>query len=359
MGSDGSLPTPLTESTASDFHPSTSSSGSRIAFMSTRTGAEDIYVMNADGSGEQVVGSNLAVDTDPSLSPDGTKIAFMSRRLGAGDFNIHVMDLAGTELIPPVASVNFDGEPDWSPDGSKIAFVSSRNGGDLDIFTMNADGSGQTPLLDNASASESRPAWSPDGTKIAFNSNMDDAANNEIYVMNADGTGTPTRLTNSPGNDIAPAWQPLPPGTSPLPPGSPPPGPTPPPASPITAVTPAAPKPQAGRVDARIRLVVRLVEKGFRILDLRVFDVTRGARVAITCGRGCSLRKVTVVRGRSQSFRALFTGRRLPLSATIEIRVTKAGTIGRFFRYAVAGRGIRVTECRVGAKGKLTACTRG
>ena len=58
---------------------------------------------------------------------------------------------------------------------------------------MNADGTGQTRLTNNA-AFDIEPAWSPDGTKIAFASDRD--GNVEIYVMNADGTGQ-TRLTNN------------------------------------------------------------------------------------------------------------------------------------------------------------------
>jgi len=51
---------------------------------------------------------------------------------------------------------------------------------------MNADGSGLTLLTDN-SATGWAPAWSPDGRRIGFVSRRD--GNMEIYVMNADGSG--------------------------------------------------------------------------------------------------------------------------------------------------------------------------
>ena len=69
---------------------------------------------------------------------------------------------------------------------------------------MNADGTGQTRLTDNA-ASDVAPVWSPDGAKIAFESTGGRPA--EIYVMNADGTGQ-TRLTNNDAEDEDPAWSP-------------------------------------------------------------------------------------------------------------------------------------------------------
>ncbi len=73
----------------------------------------------------------------------------------------------------------------------KIAFFSDRDGNN-EVYTMNADGTGQMRLTNNA-ASDVVPIWSADGLKIAFTSTRD--GNNEIYVMNADGSGQ-TRLTN-------------------------------------------------------------------------------------------------------------------------------------------------------------------
>jgi TolB protein len=53
-----------------------------------------------------------------------------------------------------------DWAPSWSPDRrqQKIAFQSSRGGGDYEIFLMDADGSGQTPLTSN-SLDDAYPKW--------------------------------------------------------------------------------------------------------------------------------------------------------------------------------------------------------
>jgi Tol biopolymer transport system component len=349
MGVDGSLPTPLTEqATANETHPSTSVAGSQIAFRSTLTQAEDIYVMNRDGSNEHVIFSHPAIDTDPNMSPDGKRIAYMSRRdAGLGDWDIIVVSTDGATLTNLTASSDVANlEPDWSPDGSKIVFASSRNGGDLDIFTMNADGNNVKVLLDN-SAAESRPAWSPDGKKIAFNSNMDDPANNEIYVMNADGTGTPTRITNSPGSDLAPAWQPLPAGTPP------------PTAAPPTPPRAPAPTLLTGRLAHNFSFNTA----GLVTLNrLSVFDMKRRSNVLVRCLRGCSVSKRKVVPGAGWNLRPLFLRKRIRIPVRIEVRITKPGlVIGRYLRLDIALRNRRVrsqvTECRIAYPSrKITNC---
>ena len=91
----------------------------------------------------------------------------------------------------------------FSPDGGKIAFPSNREGND-EIYVMNADGSNQTRLTNNA-ANDFQPSFSPDGSKIAFSSDRD--GDGQIYVMNADGSNQ-TRLTDNTSNDYQPSFSP-------------------------------------------------------------------------------------------------------------------------------------------------------
>jgi uncharacterized repeat protein (TIGR01451 family) len=89
----------------------------------------------------------------------------------------------------------------WSPNGKKLALRL----GDQ-IYTMNPDGSGKKPVGLHASTYEN-PAWSPDGKKIAFSYDNYPVENyNEIYSVNADGTGQ-INLTNTPTlKEINPDW---------------------------------------------------------------------------------------------------------------------------------------------------------
>jgi Tol biopolymer transport system component len=96
---------------------------------------------------------------------------------------------SGTNGLIAFQSMATDTFPTWSSNGSKIAFASfdcCPAGANYDIWSMNADGSGQTNLTNNP-AEDILPAWQPGGSKIAFQTNRD--GNPEIYTMNADGTG--------------------------------------------------------------------------------------------------------------------------------------------------------------------------
>ncbi|HEX7050968.1 MAG TPA: Ig-like domain-containing protein [Longimicrobiales bacterium] len=204
MNADGSGQVNVSRDPAPDEDPVWSPDGSRIAFVSRRDGNSEIYVVNADGSGLANLSNSEAFDGNPAWSPDGTKIAFESTR-GGGNVEIYVMSADGTNPVNLTRSggVN-DHSPAWSPDGTKIAFSSHPNG-NYDIFVMNAaDGSDKTNLTNDAGGNY-EPIWSPDGTKILFVSQRD--GNDEIYVVNADGTGR-ANLTQDPGFDGEAAWSP-------------------------------------------------------------------------------------------------------------------------------------------------------
>ena len=66
----------LTFTAAHDGYPVWSPDGTKIVFESTRSGDVDIYLMNADGTGQIQLTNDPAVDNQATWSPDGTKIVF-------------------------------------------------------------------------------------------------------------------------------------------------------------------------------------------------------------------------------------------------------------------------------------------
>ena len=240
----------------------------RIVFESSRTGNNDIFTMNPDGSIPVNLTLDPANDVFPAWSPDGTRITFASDRHERGNLDVYVMNADGSGVTQLTDSPGEDRGTSWTSDGELIVFHSSRNRDathTFDVFTMNADGSNETMIFENGSAAyvcgdstngiiafnssgdplgtnpvnvrpdgttfrdfeiftmdldgsnvfqvtnntvlDSGPKWSPDCSTISYNS-LDSGRSLDIHRINADGTGD-VNLTNTPGVfDAFSAWSP-------------------------------------------------------------------------------------------------------------------------------------------------------
>ncbi len=212
MDADGANVTRLTNNRASDGAPTWSPDGTQIAFASSRDGNRDIYIMNADGSRQVRLTTHEANDGQPSWSPDGSMIAFESNRSGssqvwranvdAGNWGSNLTQLTNDH---PLGRVN--NFLAWSPNGLWIAFEADRDRDDPEIYLANAvDGTNQQRLTFTRALDEV-PEWTPDSKQIVYSTDRDGEPQNgnyEIYIMNADGSDK-RRLTNVPGADSNPS----------------------------------------------------------------------------------------------------------------------------------------------------------
>jgi TolB protein len=137
-----------------------------------------------------------------------------------GDLDIFTMNPDGSGTVNVTGDPSAPGfalEPDYSPDGTKIAFRSGRTAA-AEIYTVNADGTGPVIQLTDNSFKDYTPAWSPDGSMIAFASSRNDpdpptcvdifgGCNVDIFVMPATG-GTPVQVTFDSGADHFPQFSP-------------------------------------------------------------------------------------------------------------------------------------------------------
>lgn len=158
----GGTPTRLTDDPAHDGAPAWSPDGTRIAFTSDRDNraAADVYLMNADGTGVERLTRDRS-NWAPQFSPDGARLAVQVDR------DVSVFDLATGERHQLTFEPQNGMNPTWSPDGTRLAFVTTRNRR-AEIYTMNADGSDQKPLVTMARGAVIDPRWSPDGTRVVF-----------------------------------------------------------------------------------------------------------------------------------------------------------------------------------------------
>jgi len=173
--------------------------GAKIALTLSKDGNSEIYVISKDGSNPQRLTNTPAIEVSPTWSPDGRQIAFVSDRLGKPQ--IFIMNADGGNVRRLTTNGAYNVNPRWSPKGDKIAYARMQGG--FQIYSINADGSGDTQLT--SSGSSENPAWSPDGRMIAFSSKRGGAE--AIYVMRADGTAQ-TRVSQSKGGSSQPVWQP-------------------------------------------------------------------------------------------------------------------------------------------------------
>ncbi len=185
-------------------HARTSPTG-RIAFSAGAHPHENIYVVNADGSGLKRLTSDRGADLDPSWSPDGRRIAYRHES-GGGDASaeIYVMNADGSQKRNLTRRPGQDYSPAWSPDGKRIAYAALRGDGPPRIWVMRTDGSGQRRVSRLAGE---YPAWSPDGRRIAFDRNTFGPRAWDIWVVNADGSH-PRPLIASRADEQGAAWSP-------------------------------------------------------------------------------------------------------------------------------------------------------
>jgi Tol biopolymer transport system component/serine/threonine protein kinase len=116
---------PFIPSTRNDYMPQFSPDSKRIAFVSERSGNQEIWVCDSDGSNStQLTSFRGPTVTTPRWSPDGERIAFDSD--AEGEYDIWVIGANGGKPLRMTTHPSNDGNPSWSRDGHWIYFDSAR-----------------------------------------------------------------------------------------------------------------------------------------------------------------------------------------------------------------------------------------
>lgn len=196
INADGTGLTRLTRSPWPEFDAALSPDGTKIAYRADRENESELWLMNADGSGPHRLGPGGF----PVWSADGSKIGYAAPRFPS---SIAIMnaDGSGRHRVPHTT----DGceYPSWSPDWKRVVFNCNSSGEHL-MSIVDVDGS---RVVDLSGVGEGwQVDWSPDGRTILFASSRDHEPGwTDIYVMRPDGSEV-TRLTHDLG--YTPAWSP-------------------------------------------------------------------------------------------------------------------------------------------------------
>src|SRR6266540_1182005 len=128
--------TPPGAAPATRFGPDGASLTGRIAFSAGAASREDIFAVDADGTGLRRLTTGPAADVDPSWSPDGRRVAFCRQEGDGSTAEIYVMNADGSGQRNLTNNSVPDWGPAWSPDGKLIAFGSERDGPVVHLFLM-------------------------------------------------------------------------------------------------------------------------------------------------------------------------------------------------------------------------------
>lgn len=179
------------------YAPAWSPDGSRLAFVSSRSGDEEIYVAKADGTGVTRLTRLPGPDLSPAWSSDGRRLAW-SRN--AEIWTMSASGAAKRRLVGKAEAWHEHHSPAWH--GSSLVYSSTRvSAFNTELYRAPATRLTFTTGSDGVLGDDSMPDFTPDGRRIVFTSNRD--RQGEIYVMNANGSGQ-RRLTRRAGDDWAP-----------------------------------------------------------------------------------------------------------------------------------------------------------
>ena len=216
--------------------------GSRLIFQATRDGygCDQIYTIRVDGSDQRRVSTGTGRTTCGYFTPKGDQIVYASTHEGGAQcpprpsfergyvwpiyasYDIYRAQADGSKLEPLTRAAGYDAEATIAPDGL-ITFTSVRDG-DMEIYTMNADGSGARRLTHRVGP-DGGPFFSHDGQRIAFRGRslepgkeLDDyrvllkdglwrPTSLELFVMDRNGQSL-RQVTRLGGANFAPSWHP-------------------------------------------------------------------------------------------------------------------------------------------------------
>jgi Tol biopolymer transport system component/DNA-binding winged helix-turn-helix (wHTH) protein len=193
----------LVTSTREQYAPSISPDGRRVVFQSNRSGSDEIWVCDSDGSNaQQLTSFGGALTGTPRWSPDGKQIVFDSR-VGR-EANVYTIDANGGVPRKLETGTQMNSLPSWSHDGRWIYFASGLTHSNLTLWRVAATGGRAEQLTKTASI---MPIESPDGQYVYFVRFTEGKF--RLWRMRPDGSGESMVKAMPPLNSDGYEWRPF------------------------------------------------------------------------------------------------------------------------------------------------------
>ena len=219
----GGTPVRIAEGLSYEQQPRWSPDGSRIAFVSDRGGADNIWLMNADGSGKkQLTKEDFRLVNQPSWSPDGRYIVAKkhfttARSLGTGEVWLYHVDGGGGVLLVKRKDEKHQkelGEPTYAADGKSVYFTRNVTPGGTFQYAQDSNQeifaieryeleSGETHRVTAGNGGAVRPNPSPDGKYLAFIRR--ERAKSKLYVREL-ASGNEWKIHDDLDQDMQETW---------------------------------------------------------------------------------------------------------------------------------------------------------
>jgi eukaryotic-like serine/threonine-protein kinase len=197
--SNGAIPKRINLDASNAFEPAISRLGNRLAFATEKFDL-NIWRVDLKGAGQepgvpfQFIASTQ-IEEYPAFSPDGRRIAFESERSGTQEIWICDRDGSKTLQLTSFGGAAIYG-PSWSTDSQNIAFTVAQKGMKDDVYVVSVNG-GAPRRMTTDPAEDKWPYWSHDGKWIYFASTR--TGREEIWKMPSSG-GEAVQITRNSGD---------------------------------------------------------------------------------------------------------------------------------------------------------------
>lgn len=156
--------------------------GSKIVFASNVDGSMNLYTMNSDGSDVfQVTHTTNCYNGGPFFSPDGSQIIYRADQEKPDYLQIFICNADGSGEKQMTLNNAVNWAPYWHPSGSFFCFTTSLHGHrHYEIYLM--DISGSSKRLTHNDTFDGLGVFSPDGKKIMWTSKRGIDGTSQLFI---------------------------------------------------------------------------------------------------------------------------------------------------------------------------------